>query len=168
MNNELFNSVHANATDITFNPEWKNGTGYLDGATTVDLSVGEVRSFTDDNNRKGILIGSAVGTTAVFERYTNGDSGVLVNNTNRFMSKALGAAVIREPQLRLLLELGRMESLEAGYIQARGILLDLGLGNIGKYDFEIKSYFEGARNASWSQHMTIGQMEQLKAAVEAE
>jgi hypothetical protein len=55
-------------TNIPYNEEWANGTGYFNGA--VDEKVNEVKTFTDNNSRVGFLIPLPSGETFVlFQRY---------------------------------------------------------------------------------------------------
>lgn len=77
----VFSHISANAKEIQFDKNWKNGTGYLNGAVSADLGLvpGEVRSFVDDHGRRGVVIGTRVGNVALFERYTD-DRGVIVFN----------------------------------------------------------------------------------------
>ena len=85
MTNELsyaqieFNMVHENATDVAFKPEWKNGTGYLDGSAYAELpeiQVGGTFRFTDDFNRRAVGIKVVAGhNLVIFERYSPSDDG---------------------------------------------------------------------------------------------
>lgn len=76
---ELFIEAFESASRIPFQEEWKNTTGYLDGAPYNDLDVGRY-SFVDDYGRKGIIINKGGGHSVVlFQRYT-GDMNVLVTN----------------------------------------------------------------------------------------
>jgi len=81
--------------EVPFNPAWKNHTGYLDfavrgkNALKADLSsrnyakiIGERFKFTDDQNRRGIIVTTPVGNIVVFERYNNGDRGIFVMNSS--------------------------------------------------------------------------------------
>lgn len=62
-----FNSIEKK---IPFDVEWKNGTGYLNGACDVELEVGEQATSIDDFGRRVFLVGTPVGTAVAFERYT--------------------------------------------------------------------------------------------------
>ncbi|MEG0365564.1 MAG: hypothetical protein RR585_01920 [Coprobacillus sp.] len=86
---EIINQVD---TCIQFNPDWNNGTGYLDGAAedkSINLLKGEMaRSLTVDevhpvlNHRRILLIGVGDGTNVVvFERHCNGADEMIVSNT---------------------------------------------------------------------------------------
>ena len=68
-------------TEIPFDPEWANGTGYLDGAVSYPLPPGGTAKTTDNYGRRVILIGTRFGTVAVFDRYQGQtDGGVYVSN----------------------------------------------------------------------------------------
>lgn len=75
-----FDRYFSIATPVAFNPEWKNGTGYLDYACLEDFGHGRLVSFTDDNNRRGIAITVKGKSVVIFERHTNGVGGVFVYN----------------------------------------------------------------------------------------
>lgn len=70
--------------EVEFNPGWNNGTGYLDGAVHGEhapvLAPGKVAKFTTNNARRGLMLGTPFGNIVVFERYTNGESGIVVKN----------------------------------------------------------------------------------------
>lgn len=87
--NEVINQVDK---CVPFNPEWNNGTGYLNKATedsSLALEKGEMaRSLSIDtdhpvlNNRRILFIGVGDGTNVVvFERNCDGADGVIVSNT---------------------------------------------------------------------------------------
>ncbi len=74
MRNSTFTSRYERIeTVIPFDPEWKNGTGYLDGAINVKLAAGVCAKSYDDFNRRIILIGTPVGTIVLFDRHTGND-----------------------------------------------------------------------------------------------
>lgn len=92
--NEVINQVDK---CVPFNPEWNNGTGYLNKATedsSLALEKGEMaRSLSIDtdhpvlNNRRILFIGLGDGRNiVVFERHNNGARGVLVSNSPRGFS----------------------------------------------------------------------------------
>jgi len=57
---------------INFNPEWKNGTGYFNGAVNADVQ--HTATFIDDLGRTGIIIPLEVGgNLVIFERFPGGD-----------------------------------------------------------------------------------------------
>lgn len=65
----------AKATVIEFNPEWKNGTGYLDGAVEGEfapkLEAGEVATCLDNFGRLVVMVGTPFGNVVVFTRFNN-------------------------------------------------------------------------------------------------
>ncbi len=81
MSNAIFNAAfdRINAT-VAFNPDWKNGTGYLNGAVVEQIS--ETSKSVDDHGRKIILIPVVIGNLVLFERYKGGN-GVIVCNCPR-------------------------------------------------------------------------------------
>lgn len=75
----LYNSIN---TLLDFNPRWKNGTDYFNGAMTVGLAKGNMAKSIGDCGRRIILIGSDHGTVVLFERYTLGHGPfVVVSNS---------------------------------------------------------------------------------------
>ena len=72
------------ATKVDFDVNWRNGTGYYNGATKVAVPAGEIWASEDEapNSRRILLIGTIMGTFVVFERYTPGLNSpfVLVSN----------------------------------------------------------------------------------------
>ena len=71
----IWNSLPA----VEFKGEWHNGTGYMNGARQEKIES-PVR-FTDNWDRKGLLIPTNDGSLVVFERYSDGDQGVIVSNS---------------------------------------------------------------------------------------
>ena len=71
-------------TTIEFNPEWNNGTGYLNYCVSGEFAPvvpsGEMIKFITNNQRKGIIVGTMFGNVVVYQRYSNGDGGVHVSN----------------------------------------------------------------------------------------
>ena len=87
---ELFLSLWNDAPMTSFDVEWANGTGYYDYATddeSIKLAKGEMLASLDTgSNRKLLLIGTGQDTSVVlFERYSNGQNGVIVSNTPRHL-----------------------------------------------------------------------------------
>lgn len=78
-----FDSLYFNCNNlIDFDPRWKNGTDYFNGAMTVGLGKGNMAKSTGDCGRRIILIGTEHGTAVFFERYTIGHGPfVVVHNT---------------------------------------------------------------------------------------
>ncbi len=89
MSNAIFNAAfdRINAT-VQFNPDWKNGTGYLNGAVVEQIS--ETSKSVDDHGRKIILIPAVVGNIVLFERYKNGEHGVIVSNCPVTVKRIVG------------------------------------------------------------------------------
>lgn len=82
---EKFEELYCSLREVAFDPKWKNGTGYFNGAVYADLDLqpGErVRAQCDESDRWIILIGTPLGNAVVFERYTpnTGSPFVLVSN----------------------------------------------------------------------------------------
>jgi hypothetical protein len=72
MNNIAFNETFENAIEIDGDiNRYHNGTGYLDGATAIEIPDGEIHRAVDQEGRKVLLFGTILGTIVVFERYTN-------------------------------------------------------------------------------------------------
>lgn len=75
-----------------FNPQWENGTGYLNDIATDDiyarpravpgigLAIGEQAKCIDSHNRKIIITQTPVGPVVVFERYARGKNSIFVFN----------------------------------------------------------------------------------------
>ncbi len=105
-----FEEVFNHFESIEFDTKWANGTGYMDKAVSGEyapvLSVGEVRSFIDNKNRRGFVIGTPRGNIVVFQRYTNGERKVWVINASRAASAMLGpdydSAFTEEQALKLV------------------------------------------------------------------
>ena len=83
---ELFLEAFNKAKIIPFKDQWNNGTGYYDGITSdedLNLQRGQVVASRspEPNNRKLLIKGLGKGAQMViFERYTNGQHGILVQN----------------------------------------------------------------------------------------
>lgn len=71
MKTRYFDSHYANIeTEIAFDSQWCNGTGYFDNAThMVQLAPAALAVSTDPYGRKIILVGTRHGTCVFFERY---------------------------------------------------------------------------------------------------
>lgn len=86
--NELFNKIFA-TTDMSFSYDtaWENGTGYFDHAVKqVKLQTGEVARAMTPNDRKILFVGTVYGTCVVFQRYSNGDRGIITHNMPKEVS----------------------------------------------------------------------------------
>ena len=87
MSNATFTAAYDRiSTEVVFNPSWKNGTGYLDNAVH-DLQITEICKTVDNANRKVIIIPTPVGNVVLFERFTNGDRGIIVSNAPRAIER---------------------------------------------------------------------------------
>lgn len=75
-----FDRYYSIASEVPFNPEWKNGTGYLDYACYEDFGHGQLVSFTDDSQRRGIAITVRGRSVVIFERNPYGEGDVFVYN----------------------------------------------------------------------------------------
>lgn len=98
-NQSTFDNIFASIdNEIAYDTKWANGTGYFDRAVTeVKLGEGERAKFTDDSGRRGILVGTAVGTCVFFERYvTSGDGrcGVIVTNVPKQLNAIIPSGSI--------------------------------------------------------------------------
>lgn len=82
--NELVNAAHK--LDCK-GVEYANTTGYFDGINQLRFEEGEHFTFTDTFNRRVLIIGHGMGpnkgASAIFERFADGDKGVLVGNINQ-------------------------------------------------------------------------------------
>ena len=79
MSNAIFNAAFDRINyAIEFNSEWKNGTGYLDGAVTEEITA-TCKSI-DDHGRKVIMIPTGIGNIVLFERFKEGQYGIIVYN----------------------------------------------------------------------------------------
>jgi len=69
-------------TRIDYNPEWENGTGYLDNAVDLSIEGGGVAFSQTTDGRRILLIGTDFGTIVVFDRYCNDLSTQVCNTPN--------------------------------------------------------------------------------------
>ena len=87
MSNATFTAAYDRiSNEVVFNPSWKNGTGYLDNAVH-DLQITEICKTVDNAHRKIIVIPTAIGNVVVFERFTDGDRGIIVSNAPRAIER---------------------------------------------------------------------------------
>lgn len=75
-----FDRYFAVAQPVEFNPEWANGTGYLDYACEEDFGHGRLVSFQDQYGRKAIAVSANGNSAVIFERFKGGDNDVFVVN----------------------------------------------------------------------------------------
>jgi hypothetical protein len=72
-----FARIYDEARKIEFNPNWNNGTGYMDhavaGLNAPLLANGEVIACVtpSPNDRKLVIVGTPLGNVVVFQRYTD-------------------------------------------------------------------------------------------------
>lgn len=89
----IYHWLKANGQVLDYQPSWANGTGYLDGLEK-GAPVKEVWCFEDDKRRRGIVIPYLADAfrvmtahenrnLVIFERYTDGQDGVLVANSDQ-------------------------------------------------------------------------------------
>jgi hypothetical protein len=99
-----FNSVE---TEIPFNTDWKNGTGYYDGALDIPMVQGNVvKSYDPTSDRLLVIIGCAGGNIVVHERYSGGNTaGVFVKTSENRLLDMVGipsGAIGLQSMIRLL------------------------------------------------------------------
>ena len=87
--NEIFKKIELT---LDYNPEWANGTGYMDYAVSGEhapvLQPGHLARFIDDKNRKAIVLATVFGNIVAFERYKDGDGGIVVANSPDAIKRA--------------------------------------------------------------------------------
>ena len=96
---------------VEFDPEWANGTGYYDGLTDIHFEGVGIRHFIDKANRVGLILPTKAGNLVMFQRYTNGGSGVVVSNYHQNLRGictmlGFGSSVSRETICAVLSWLG--------------------------------------------------------------
>jgi hypothetical protein len=79
----LYRVAEEISTVLPYDPKWANGTGYMDGATMLELAPGERAKSFDDLGRLIVLVGTVIGTFVFFQRFSNSGSGVVVSNEPR-------------------------------------------------------------------------------------
>lgn len=80
------------SNEVPFNPQWANGTGYLDNAVTdnnIQFDVNGYAKSSDEQGRKIVLVKTRLGNVAVFQRYAGDDEKVVVTNMPCAVSKML-------------------------------------------------------------------------------
>ena len=109
--NEFFVMVwNAIGTVVNYSESWKNGTGYLDNGVNVPVLKGEMVKFTDEYDRKGILIGTRFGTVVVFQRFSDSAETSIVFNIPK--SKAIKALMGKDGPLSL----EKLEEVTGAYV----------------------------------------------------
>jgi hypothetical protein len=92
--NAIYNVINE---EVTYNPEWENGTGYLDYAViNAGINVGLVAKSITAQGRKILMIGTRSGTVVCFERYTDPESSVVVFNMPREVERLYGGLLLDE------------------------------------------------------------------------
>ncbi len=113
---DVFNIVASTAIPVEFNTNWSNGTGYLNGIVTdTTLSslhpVGSVLGTTCPAGRAILIVPTAVGNVAVFQRYSD-RTDVLVCNMPEGIRKLYpdtAHSALSLEDVQLLLGLPRLE-----------------------------------------------------------
>lgn len=113
---DIFNIVASTAIPVEFNANWSNGTGYLNGIVTdTTLSslhpAGSVLGTTCPHGRPILIIPTAVGNVAVFQRYSD-RTDVLVSNLPEGIRKLYpdtAHSALNAEEAQLLLGLPRLE-----------------------------------------------------------
>lgn len=91
---EAFNRVYYRAPQIHFNEKWANGTGYYDGAVDGGdapvLAQGQIVRVLSPlpNDRRILIVGTALGNVVVFDRFSGGLNGVFVKNVSTKFSQS--------------------------------------------------------------------------------
>ena len=91
---DIFTSALTHVLDFTpYKSEWANGLGYMDDITKYELAVGEVIKSQHEDGRRVIIVGTAIGSVVVFERYALGHGPfVLVSHGPDSLGFIIGAA----------------------------------------------------------------------------
>lgn len=111
---DIFYDLWKTLERIDYQPSWANGTGYLDGATK--MAPPTAAAFIDDKQRKGILIPCKGGSLVVFERYSDGDKGVLVSNDDVY--PGLFVTALSDIDMRIVERIVARERVPAHLIHA--------------------------------------------------
>lgn len=103
---KAFNTAFASiAMTVEFDTEWKNGTGYLNGATgpKFALPAGELAKAIDDSGRRVILVGTPIGNIALFYRYNDNRQTVVSNWPNPALAAMFDAhSALNDDQINLI------------------------------------------------------------------
>lgn len=108
---QIIKAVAAMVEQVPYNPEWANGTGYYDGLTDVPFEGTAVRAFKDPSDRWGLILPTKAGNLVIFQRFSDGQSGVVVSNYHERIRGicnmlGFGSIVSRENIWRVLPWLG--------------------------------------------------------------
>lgn len=77
---QVIAAVAAMVEQVPFNSKWANGTGYYDGLVDVPFEGTAVRAFKDPSDRWGLILPTKAGNLVIFQRFSDGQSGVVVSN----------------------------------------------------------------------------------------
>ena len=73
-------AVAAVTPRIEYDAKWENGTGYFDALAEVKFEGTAVRNFIDPSNRIGIILPTDAGNLVIFQRFSDGQGGIVVSN----------------------------------------------------------------------------------------
>lgn len=108
---KFVNDFNNTTATVEFDPTWKNGTGYFDGAVKrAAVAAGTcAKSVCTDTNRRILLVGTDSGTVVIFERYTanTGSAKVIVANTPRALNHIYSGGVVSEATYDTLTAMGK-------------------------------------------------------------
>ena len=78
---ETLRAVAAELPKVPFNEEWYNGTGYLDRLCKEPLEFTDTEFLASEttDGRTIVIIKTPIGNYVLFERYTNGEGGIVVS-----------------------------------------------------------------------------------------
>jgi hypothetical protein len=100
---EVYN--HHEVSEIAYDPAWANDTGYFDyavkGENAPVLENGQVVKSVDEQGRKILIVGFALGNIVVFERRVQkeGDVAIYVINRPRTLSRLLPDGALSNDEL---------------------------------------------------------------------
>lgn len=79
---ETLRAVAAELPKVEFNSDWYNGTGYLDRLCkeTLEFTDSEFLASETTDGRTVVIVKSPIGNYVLFERYTDGENGIVVSN----------------------------------------------------------------------------------------
>lgn len=90
---------------VPFNPAWRSDNGYFENAMELNLEAGKVvKSVCTFSDRRMILVGTALGTVVVFERFppNKGQKFVLIHNAHAQLALLLGTSALSLAQFNLV------------------------------------------------------------------
>jgi len=112
----FFKAFDQVTTEIEFNPEFSNRTGYYDFAVSGEhapvLTVGTMAKCVTDNGRKLLLVSTRFGNAVIFQRYSDSESVIVGNLPREIEQLYLGSAVgtnLAEDSITLFMLLGEPE-----------------------------------------------------------